>query len=185
MDHLLGGRVRHHLPFWKTFTQDKFVLDCVRGIRLEFSTSPPIQHRLPFQIRMSESEMQFVDKKIAQLLKNDSISMCDTPPSVSGTWVSNIFLVPKKTQNEYRMILNLKHLNKFIQYRKFKMTQIYKVLDMIQPSSWATSIDLIDAYSSLFVHPDHWSYLCFQWRGKFYYFKCLPQGLTSAPRIFS
>ena len=83
------------------------------------------------------------------------------------------------------MILNLKHLNKYIEYRKFKMTQIYKVLDLLQPNMWATSIDLVDTYSSLNVFPLHRAYLCFQWRDQLYSFKCLPQGFSSAPQLFT
>ena len=128
--------------------------------------------------------MLFVDKKISQLLANDSIAILP-PEKLKSGWLSNIFLVPKKVPGEFCMILNVKGLNQYIQYRKFKMDQIYKVLDMVQPEIWATSIDLVDAYSHLFVSPVHWSYLAFRWRGVLYHFKCLPQGLTSAPRIFT
>ena len=109
--------------------------------------------------------MAFVDKKIAQLLSNGSIGILDRLPDRG--WVSNIFLVPKKVPNEFRMILNLKQLNSYIVYRKFKMDQIYKVIDMLHPQKWGASIDLVDAYSHLLVDSHHWSYLCFRWWGVF------------------
>ena len=65
------------------------------------------------------------------------------------------------------------------------MDQIYKVIDMFHPLMWTSLIDLVDACSHLYVVPYHWSYLCFHWRGVLYNFKCLPQGLTSAPCIFT
>ena len=132
---------------------------------------------------MGEDQKRFVDSKLQQLLENGSIGILDELPK--NSWVSNIFLVPKKTPNQFRMILNLKQLNAYITYRKFKMDQIHRVVDMFRPQMWATSIDLVDAYSHLFVDKSHWSYLCFIWRGVLYHFKCLPQGLSSAPRIFT
>ena len=160
MPRKLGGRIRHYLLFWKQITCDKLILNQVQGVKLEFASFPRRQIKLPHDINMTKEEMLFVNKKIAQLLANDSIAILP-PEKLTSGWLSNIFLVPKKVPGEFRMILNLKGLNQYIQYRKFKMDQIYKVLDMIQPEMWATLINLVDAYSHLFVSPGHWSYLAF------------------------
>ena len=46
-------------------------------------------------------------------------------------------------------------------------------------------IDFKDAYFSVFVRPEERKWLRFMWKGKHFQFTCLPQGLTSAPRIFT
>ena len=46
-------------------------------------------------------------------------------------------------------------------------------------------LDLKDAYLQVPIHPDHHKFLQFQWEGKTYQFKCLPFGLSVAPRVFT
>ena len=65
---------------------------------------------------MSKEEHKFMNAKISALLQDGSIKQVPHP-HVNG-WVSNVFLVPKR-DGGYRMILNLKDLNRHIQYRKF------------------------------------------------------------------
>ena len=73
--------------------------------------APVNQTRLPFQIKMNSVQSQFVDKKLKDLLSQGCITR--TEKLDPSGFVSNIFLVPKKEKDSFRMILNLKHLNKF------------------------------------------------------------------------
>ena len=47
------------------------------------------------------------------------------------------------------------------------------------------SIDLRHAYYSVPVAEEHQKFLRFQWRGKIYQYNCLPNGISSAPRLFT
>lgn len=47
------------------------------------------------------------------------------------------------------------------------------------------SIDLRDAYYSVPIDVDYQKYLKFYWKGKLYQFTCLPNGLSSGPRLFT
>jgi len=47
------------------------------------------------------------------------------------------------------------------------------------------SADIKDAYYTVPVALEHQKYLRFMWRDKLYQFSCLPNGLSSAPRIFT
>ena len=58
-------------------------------------------------------------------------------------------------------------------------------IDLMTENSWLSSIDLKEAYYTLPMCEEHQKYLVFQWQGQFYKFKCLPFGLTSAPRVFT
>ena len=47
------------------------------------------------------------------------------------------------------------------------------------------TIDLKDAYYSVPIHHQYGRYLKFSWMGQLWQFKALPNGLTSAPRLFT
>ena len=154
---------------------------------MEFTKKVPQQHKIPKPIPLSPQQQNFVHTKINQLLADNCIGEL-SGPSKQG-WVSNFFLVPKKLSSSFHIILDLSLLNRFILYKKFKMTHIHRILDLISPNMWATSVDLHDAYHSFFVCREFWKYLVFAWQdGKkthWFFWKSLPQGLTSSPRLFT
>ena len=59
------------------------------------------------------------------------------------------------------MILNLKRLNKFVDYKHFKMESLQNVLYLIRQGVYMASIDLKDAFYSAPVHKNHQDYLTF------------------------
>ena len=84
-----------------------------------------------------------------------------------------------------RVILNLRESNAYVRYEHFKMDSIADVINFIQPMCFVVTIDFKDAYFSVFIRPEERKWLRFMWKGKHFQFTCLPQGLTSAPRIFT
>ena len=83
------------------------------------------------------------------------------------------------------MILNLKELNSFVEYEHFKMESLCSVTDMMTPNCYMASIDIKDAYYTVPIALEHQKYLKFAWRDTLYQYTCLPNGLSSAPRIFT
>ena len=57
-------------------------------------------------------------------------------------YISPIFIVPKKDQNEYKMIIHLKELNEYIESHHVKMETFESALKSIKPFSYFASIDL-------------------------------------------
>ena len=99
-------------------------------------------------------------------------------------YISTIFLREKKG-NTYRLILNLKNFNRHVTYRHFKMDNLKTTLSMVRKDCYMSSIDLSNAYYSIPVAICDQKYLMFQFAGQLYKFVCLPNGLTSAPRLFT
>ena len=99
-------------------------------------------------------------------------------------FVSTIFLRPKKN-GKFRMILNLKKLNSYVEYKHFKMDMLTSCINCILPDWFMGSIDLTDAYYSVPISRKFQKYLKFRSEGKFYHFTCMPNGLASAPRNFT
>ena len=56
---------------------------------------------------------------------------------------------------------------------------------MSRQTASVLSFDISDAYYSVNVHVDDRKYLRFLFQEKLYQFTCLPQGLSSAPRVFT
>ena len=72
-------------------------------------------------------------------------------------FVSALFLVPKKG-GQWRPVVNLRPLNRFIQYEHFKMEGIHLVRDLLQEGDCLAKINLKDAYFTVAVAPHHRKY---------------------------
>lgn len=167
--------------YWNKFTNDKWILDTVHpGYKIEFFEEP-YQLTNPKQIKFNEEKFNLVSQEVQNLIDKGAIEeVMDT----SDAFMSNIFLVPKK-DGTLRPIINLKHLNRFVEYHHFKQENLSFALELIQQNDYLTSVDLKGAYFSVSVHPDYQKFLTFAWNGKSYNFVVLPFGLTSCPRIFT
>ena len=65
------------------------------------------------------------------------------------------------------------------------METIRDVFQLISPSCYFMTIDFKHAYFSVHVKPEHRKWLRFLWKNNHYQFTSLPQGLSSAPRLFT
>ena len=81
--------------------------------------------------------------------------------------------------------MDLSELNDFVRKVAFKQDNLDTIIAMIQPGDFFVSIDIQDAYYAIAMHILAMPYLTFIFLNIYYQFTCLPQGLTSAPRIFS
>ena len=95
------------------------------------------------------------------------------------------FFLERKKGNKHHLILNLKEFNKNVIYGHFKMDNLKAALNMMRQNCFMASIDLSDAYYSVPVTLTDQKYLLFTFEGQLYKFVCLPNGLSSAPRIFT
>lgn len=137
----VAGQARDHLDTWAELTTDKYILQTVSGMKIDFE-SDPSETQQRNQRSFSPSENQAADKEIAKLLKQKVIKYSDEE---LGQIVSPIFVRPKKN-GTYRMILNLKGLNQSIAYRKFKMETLQAALNLVSQNCYFASVDLRDAY---------------------------------------
>ena len=164
---------------WSTITSDNIILNIVSGYKIEFS-------ELPIQYNFRETKLCFkeaivLDNELEKLLKKGVVEVATHS---EGEFISTIFLRPKKTGG-YRMILNLTELNKFIVYKHFKMERLESACRLMTKNCFMASIDLKDAYYSVNICNEHRKYLRFIWRGQLFQFTACPNGLASAPRLFT
>ena len=131
---------------------------------------------------MSSSATSITSVKVKDLLREGALIVVQPSP---GQFISHIFPVPKRTQGEFRIIFDLSILNKFIRKLSFRMDTYITIIGQICRGDFFISIDLTDAYHAIALHPDFMRFMTFIFQNVYYQFTCLPQGLTSSPRIFT
>ena len=99
--------------------------------------------------------------------------------------VYSIFL-REKTEKFHRLILNLKNFSKLVVYRHFKMDNLSTALGMVRKNCFVASIDLTNAYFLVPLAITDQNIFCLNFSDSYIYiYVCLPNGLSSAPRIFT
>ena len=177
---MLAGRLAQFITNREKITQDRWVLQALKGYQLELVQLLWQLRPMP-AISCSVEESKMISTEIIELLSKSAV--VETTPSQGG-FVSQIFLVEKKEGGQ-RPVINLKALNTFMKHEHFKMEGLHTLPDLIQQEDWMIKLDLKDAYLQVPIHTEHQHLLQFQWGSKTYQFQCLPFGLTSAPRVFS
>ena len=82
-------------------------------------------------------------------------------------------------------MIDLSHLNCFVQLKRFKMETNQSVFRVVRRNDWMFSIDLEDVYVHVPIHPDSCCYLRFVADGQVYQSKALCFGLSTAPQVFT
>ena len=152
----------------------------IEGVQLEFHKCPQ-QKFTPKSYKFEKEDKQLITEELSTFFNRSIIERAISDPDQI---VSNIFSRKKKS-GKVRIILNLSELNKDIEYHKFKMETVQSVLDMVRSGFFFCSIDLSDAYFCVNVRPEFRKYLRFIWDDQLYQFTCLPQGLSSSPRLYT
>ena len=126
-DSFQSGNIQNFLVNWKRITSDKYILDIVKhGLKLEFLNEAP--HREPFQIMYNTNKNGIISQEKSKNLEKKVIVQTTAK---KGDFFSSIFLRVKKF-GSYRMILNLKKLNKYIDSKHFKMESLQNVFHMVK-----------------------------------------------------
>lgn len=170
----------HYYQQWENLTSDQEILQTVSGQMIEF-VEYPRQTQAPREISFSKAEAIIIDKEISVLL---SKGVVEHSIHEKGEYISQIFLRPKK-DGSYRLILNLKGLNQYVEYFHFKMDTVWSAIKLMKPHCYMASVDLKDAYYSVSVKDQHRKFLKFTWHGQLYQYTCLPNGLALCPRKFT
>ena len=118
-----AGNIKKFLENWKKITLNKYILDIVKhGLKLEFLSKAT--HSEPFRVTYSTKENGIMSQEIGKLLKKKVIVKT---VAEKEDFFSSVYLSVKKYRS-YRMILNLKKLNKYINSKHFKMESLQNVL---------------------------------------------------------
>ena len=171
-----AGNITKRINAWRSLTSDERILTIVMGCQLEFD-EPPCQTKAPRVTNLSAKEAQIACAEVQKLLDKEVITK--TTHDVDE-FISTTFTRPKR-DGSHRLILNLKKLNEHIAYHHFKMDSLQSAVQLLKPHCCMAAYYVY----SVPIRTDHRKYLLFEHDGQLYEFVCLPNGLSSAPRIFT
>ncbi|XP_044159938.1 uncharacterized protein LOC122945122 isoform X1 [Bufo gargarizans] len=138
-----GRRVKDFLGPWALISKNPCALDIIRqGCKIEFTSLPPpgfVVTKMP-----ARSSNLNIFQGVQDLVKKGAVIPVPTSQRGQG-YYSTLFLVKKK-EGDFRTIINLKQLNKFILYRKFKMESLKSIVPLIKLGAFMCSFDLKDSY---------------------------------------
>ena len=167
---------------WEKLTQDPYILNIVKeGLMIPLLNQPK-QGKIPKEISYCSEMKSQVKKEILTLMEKGAVKKVLPDQS---QFLSNLFLREKKEKGTYRPVINLKNLNAYIPYEKFKMETLKDVKDILRQGDFLVKIDLKDAYFSIPLHQKSKNLVRFPWEGSIYEFQCLMFGLGPAPKIFT
>ena len=178
----VAGRLHSFLREWKDLTSDPVILDIVQHCHLDIDVDAVghlFVHELAYKFTLGEQAI--IRGEIRKLLE---LKVIVHTHRQKEQIISPIFLRPKK-DGGYRMVLNLKELNKHIPYKHFKMENFEQAIRLVHSGDYLASVDLRHAYYTVKVAEEQQQFLCFKWEDNIYQFTCLPSGISEGPRIFT
>uniref|UniRef100_A0A0A9YMB8 Putative enzymatic polyprotein n=1 Tax=Lygus hesperus TaxID=30085 RepID=A0A0A9YMB8_LYGHE len=176
-----GGQLSQFVHRWRQLGAPPQLCSLIEGYAIPFAMVPPFRGlRPPFPRLSSTPQSPQMDAVIQSLLDSDMIS----PSTESSGFISPMFLV-YKGDGSPRPVFNLKRLNTFLQPKKFRLINHFRVPSFLQREDFLASIDLSQAYCHVPITPRHRRFLSFVYKDTVYQWTCLPFGLATAPQAFA
>ena len=160
---------------------DKEISGSISDLSLQLSEKKLPHYNKPMEIRFPFKEDLFLVDKIKLLLQKGVIN---EPQHQKGEYISLNFLVPK-SEDFFRIIVNLKILNENMTHFIFEMETITSALTLVTPYCYIPKKDRKDAYCFFPILPEHQKCLKFYFRKNLYGFKFLLIGVCSNPQEFT
>ena len=122
-----------------------------------------------------------MDSALAELLNAGAVRLLSSRPIVS----SPLGVVPKPNSDKFRLIINMRYVNKALVVPKFRMETLSSLATLLKQGDYMVSFDLKSGFWHVPLAPEAQPYVAFSWRGKYYSFCRLPFGLAPFPWAFS
>ena len=180
---VVAGKIHKKVDFWHTILQaSQFVMAVIiHGYSLPF-----IQHCPSFYAKNNASSRRnydFVTEAIEDLLATNCIVEMETRPHCCNP-------LTVSEGEKLRLVLDLRHVNKYLETRSFRYENIDTVRKMFRQGYYFCVFDLKSGYHHISVNPQHYKYLGFSWTYKsgiirYFVFVVVPFGLATASYLFT
>ena len=149
-------RLQFFVQNWKQIKQDTWTLQTIQGYKIPFCRRPR-QWRMRVTRVKCHSDVHHMERAIKDLLAKGAVR--EVKPQ-DNQFTSTLFFVQKENR-DYRPIINLRALHRFLGKESFKMEGLQVVKSLIQQGDVMMKLDLKDAYYALPIHHSHRKYLRF------------------------
>lgn len=148
-----------------------------KGVRIGFTSLPPLHFER--QRYFPPRENAFLRSEVQSLRSKRAITTSHHPRVIS-----RLGTAPKKN-GRLRMTLDQRFANRYVIAPKFQYEDLRTVLTMLRPGDFMVSLDLVDRFHHVNVHPDSRPTLAFEWDNQIYEYNVLPFGLSLSPYVFT
>lgn len=171
--------LKSHINGWRNIKANDNVLDWIEnGVKLPFNNIPD---KVAYENHsFTSTQRHFVKAEIQKLLSTGAISKVNNVPHC----VNPLGCVPKK-DNKWRLIVDLRFVNKHITCPYYKNEGIDVVCDSLENNDSFVSIDLKDGFHHINIHRDFRTFLGFKFDNQYYVWNVLVFGLNVSPYFFS
>ena len=174
------GRLRKCLEFWRDVLHaPPAVLKVIESGYVLPLMSEPTQFCGNNQAS-ALGNADFVRECIAELVSSGCVKEVEDMP-----FVCSPLSVVENSMGKKRLVVNLRHINKFLYKQKFKYEDLRVAMMLFKKGDYMFSFDLKSGYHNIDIDPAHHKYLGFAWEGRFFTFTVLPFGLCTACYLFT
>ena len=155
---------------------------------LNMEPTPMIEHAIPFTdenqvvhirpYKMSAKESEILEQKAKDLLIAGIIK-----PSISP--FNNPVLLIKKPSGDYRLVVDLRRINKLTRKQTYPIPRIDSTIDELSGQTWFTSIDCANGYWTIPLKEEDQHKTAFSTAHGHWDWTRMVQGLTGAPYTFA
>lgn len=183
-----------------SFLLDGYTHSTVEFLISGFTNCFPIHFQGVRQLRKAKNLLSAldnpsaVDSKLKKELEAQRLTGPFRSPPLSPFWISPLGVVPKKVPGEFRLIHHLSFpkgasVNDGIPHEHISVhyATIDGAIELIKragPGCFLTKTDIKNAFRIIPIHPDDYGLLGMQWRGLYYYDRCMPMGCSSSCLTF-
>ena len=177
----LFQNVRDHSEHWEEAGSTETVVEWIEtGVRVPWEDEPPP----PFHNGVSLQERTPGQQEFWVKEKQRLIDCGAWEVGVDRRYVTKAFLVPKPGTNKWRLVVDLRHLNSFVQSRTTKFETLKHLRRLAKKNDWMFSFDLEDGYYAVALHPEDRKFFTVEVDGELFQFVGLPMGWNLSPYIF-
>ena len=173
------GRLAKHISFWKdTIQASSFILNTIQSGYVLPLQEEPTRFSRPNQASALRNA-DFVSQAIDELLCDGRVKEVQVQPHVCSP-----LSVVESASGKKRLVLNLRHVNKFLCKQKFKYEDLRVAMLLFLKGDNMFTFDLKSGYHHVDIRPTQYKYLGFAWERdgtvRFYVLTVLPFGLVTA-----
>ena len=149
------------------------------GVTVPFISEPP-----PIECEnyiLSEEQEKFIDSKVTEYILNGQISQVLEKPRC----LSPLGCASKKGSDKWRVISDMRNVNKYIKVPKIKYEDLSELPSVIKNNDAYATVDLKDGFNNIVIRQDFRTYFGFKWRNKYFCWNVLNFGCSIAPYLFA
>lgn len=154
------------------------VLSFIQGVEFMSTT---VRKIIPQNNVASKAEEEWISKELILLEQSGALEKCLIHQL---TVVSPIRVVPK-SNGTFRLVVNMRSLNKGIASYKSKLEGLDLLLKIVTKDCYFIKLDLKNGYLQVSVSENSRKFLGIWWQGQFYRYKVLPFGASFSPYVFN